>query len=298
MNETFYRNLLDNLMDGVYFVDTDRKITYWNKGAERITGYSPAEVEGSQCFDNLLNHVDYSGRQLCQDKCPLAETIEDGRLRKEDLFLQHKNGERIPVSVRIAPLKEGGRIIGAVESFSDNSAKVAALQRVEHLMQENLTDPLTGIGNRRYAEITLQNRFDEISRYNWRFGLLFFDIDHFKQVNDDYGHAAGDAVLKAVADDLARNIRSFDFVGRWGGEEFIILLVNIDSRDILIETADRFRMLVESSHIAFHDKRIQVTVSVGVTISHAEDTIDSLLNRADTLMYESKRNGRNRITFG
>ena len=298
MNDTFYRNLLDNLMDGVYFVDTDRKITYWNKGAERITGYSPDEVVGSHCFDNLLNHVDYSGRQLCQGKCPLAETIEDGTLRKEDLFLQHKNGERIPVSVRIAPIKADGQIIGAVESFSDNSAKVAALQRVEHLMQENLTDPLTGIGNRRYAEITLQNRFDEISRYNWRFGLLFFDIDHFKQVNDDYGHAAGDCVLKAVADDLARNIRSFDFVGRWGGEEFIILLVNIDSRDILIETADRFRMLVESSHIAIQDKRIQVTVSVGVTISHKDDTIDSLLNRADNLMYESKRNGRNRITFG
>ena len=298
MNETFYRNLLDNLMDGVYFVDPDRKITYWNIGAERITGYRPGEVIGSLCYDNLLNHVDYSGRRLCEGKCPLAETLEDGKLRKEDLFLQHKNGERIPISVRIAPIKEKGRIIGAVESFIDNSAKVAALQRVEHLMQENLTDPLTGIGNRRYAEITLQNRFDEISRYNWRFGLLFFDIDHFKTVNDNHGHAAGDCVLRTVADNLSRNIRSFDFVGRWGGEEFIILLVNVDSRDILIETADRFRMLIESSHTVVQDKRIQVTISVGVTFSHKDDTIDTLLNRADKLMYESKRNGRNRVTFG
>ena len=298
MDETFYRNLLDNLMDGVYFVDPSRKITYWNKGAERITGFTSAEVVGRHCQDNLLNHVDYSGNQLCQEKCPLAETIEDGRLRREDLFLQHKNGERIPVSVRIAPLEENGKIVGAVESFIDNSAKVSALQRVEHLMKENLTDPLTKIGNRRYAEITLQNRFDEISRYNWRFGLLFFDIDHFKQVNDEHGHAAGDAVLKAVAENLARNIRSFDFVGRWGGEEFVILLVNVDSRDILIETADRFRMLVESSRITYEQKNIQVTVSVGVTISKNDDTVDSLLNRADTLMYVSKRNGRNRVTFG
>lgn len=297
MNDSFYRSLLDNLMDGVYFVDPDRTITYWNKGAERISGYSKDEVMGKHCHDNILNHVDHKGQCLCKGECPLAQTLKDGKDRKTDLFLQNRNGERVPVSIRISPIREGGKIVGAVESFSDNSAKVAALQRVERLMEENLTDPLTQVGNRRYAEITLQNRFDEIERYNWKFGLLFIDVDHFKRVNDTYGHSVGDMVLKSLADNLSKNLRSFDFIGRWGGEEFIILLVNMHHENQIMEAAERFRMLIANSTIHHQEELIRITVSIGATISCKEDTIDSILQRADQLMYGAKKAGRNRVLF-
>jgi len=295
MDESFYRNVLDNLMDGVYFVDTDRRITYWNRGAERITGYYRQEVMGRPCHDNILNHVDTTGECLCQGKCPLAFSLEDGKTRKTDLFLQNKSGERVPVSIKIAPIWEDGRIVGAVESFSDSSAKLAALERVEKLMEENLTDPLTKVGNRRYTEMTLHNRFDEIKRYNWNFGLLFLDIDHFKRVNDNFGHAAGDIALRAVAENLSRNLRSSDFVGRWGGEEFVILLVNVNNQEELIEAADRFRRLIASSKVPYQGRQISVSVSIGATISREDDDFDSILNRADRLLYQAKHLGRNRV---
>jgi len=297
MDESFYRDLLENLADGIYFVDPERKITFWNRSAEQLTGFIREEVVGRHCHDNILNHVDLEGNQLCKTMCPLARTLQDGKNRSASVYLQHKDGHRLPVSIRISPIINGDRIIGAVESFSDSSSQIASLQRIEHLEKENLTDQTTGIGNRRYAEHTLTARLEETTRYNWRFGFLFIDADHFKQVNDRYGHTAGDMVLKSIAGILSQNLRSFDFIGRWGGEEFIILLINLDSEEAITEIANRLRMLVEKSFFTYRENRFGVTVSMGATVSNPEDTIDSLVNRGDRAMYASKRNGRNRVTF-
>jgi diguanylate cyclase (GGDEF)-like protein/PAS domain S-box-containing protein len=296
MEETFYKRLLDNLMDGVYFVDTRKRITYWNGGAERISGFRAEETVGTTCGENILGHVDAEGRRLCESNCPLGETLQDGAARKADLFLHHRNGERVPVSVRISPIREGGEIVGAVETFSDNSAKLSALQRVERLMEENLKDPLTGVGNRRYTEMTLQSRFDEAQRFGWQFGILFIDIDHFKEINDTYGHLAGDEVLKEAAGTLTRNMRSFDFVGRWGGEEFIVIMANVDASG-LQESGERMRMLIEEAWFRYDEETIAVTASVGGVIAEPGEGIEPLLARADAAMYRSKQSGRNCCTF-
>src|SRR5512138_2173073 len=121
--KNFYKNVIDNLYDGVYFVDRDRRITYWNKGAERITGYTAEHSIGRRCRDNLLNHVTANGIPLCQEHCPLAAVMEDGQEREAEVFLHHADGYRVPVLVRGAPLRdESGNIIGAVESFSNNAS--------------------------------------------------------------------------------------------------------------------------------------------------------------------------------
>ncbi|HSN69564.1 MAG TPA: diguanylate cyclase, partial [Thermoanaerobaculia bacterium] len=217
-NEKLYRTILDNLYDGVYFVDRERRITYWNRGAERITGYSAAEVVGSRCSDNILMHVDSHGTLLCRDLCPLAATMLDGSERTADVYLQHKNGHRVSVSVRISPLRsEQGEITGGVEVFTDNSQKLSAIARMEAFEKLAYLDPLTGTANRRFAEITLHARYEEFKRYGWPFGLIFIDIDRFKSVNDELGHAAGDEVLKMVAKTLMNSARTFDVVARWGG---------------------------------------------------------------------------------
>ena len=102
--ENYYRDVLENLQAGVYFTDTHRRITYWNKGAENITGYSSEEVIGSSCMDNLLVHIDGKGNNLCTGKCPLSESIKDGRTREIRIFLHHKDGHRVPVWVRSDPI--------------------------------------------------------------------------------------------------------------------------------------------------------------------------------------------------
>ncbi|HEY6012179.1 MAG TPA: sensor domain-containing diguanylate cyclase [Nitrospirota bacterium] len=295
-NDIFYKKLLDSLYDGVYFVDPNRVITYWNKGAERITGYEAAEVIGKRCSDNILMHSDKDGNLLCLKACPLSQTIADGKVRNQDVFLRHKDGHRVPVGVRVTHIVDNaGVIIGGVEIFSDNAPPVNALERLAELERLAFLDPLTGIANRRYGEISLNARIEELQRYGWRFGVLFIDIDHFKQCNDQCGHHVGDEVLKMVAKTLQNSVRSFDVVSRWGGEEFVALIANVEG-DELIRTANRCRALVEQSHSPVPPCP-RITVSIGGTLARAEDTAASIITRADGLMYKSKQSGRNRVTM-
>jgi diguanylate cyclase (GGDEF)-like protein/PAS domain S-box-containing protein len=293
----FFKDLLDNLSDGVYFVDCERTITYWNKGAERISGYSSADVVGHCCADNLLRHVDDFGNQLCLSGCPLSKTIQDGEPHESEIYLHHKAGHRVPVRVRVTPLRDAdGRITGAVEIFSENSTRAAANQRIVELEKVAFLDPLTGVGNRRYTEMILESRLNELQRYGWPFAALFIDLDNFKQVNDTYGHDVGDEVLRVVSRTLLLNLRSSDFIGRWGGEEFVGILVNIGEQQ-LDKIANKFRVLVEHSSIPVGERILKVTVSIGATLARQEDTQASLVKRADELLYKSKSGGRNRISI-
>jgi diguanylate cyclase (GGDEF)-like protein/PAS domain S-box-containing protein len=298
LDQSSYARIIDNLHDGLYFVDADRIITYWNKAAERITGYRAAEVIGKSCADNILTHVDSEGCVLCLGTCPLAATINDGKDREAEVFLHHKNGHRVPVLVRVNSLvDEQGRVIGGIELFTDLSSIQVNQQRIAELEQLALLDGLTRLANRVYLEREIDNRFHEFDRLAVPFGLLFLDIDHFKRFNDTYGHAVGDEVLKAVAQTFVVNSRPFDLFGRWGGEEFIGIIRNITGKDLLYQ-AERMRLLVERNYLVQNDEKLQVTVSIGATVIQPGDTMETLVKRADELLYESKENGRNRVTLG
>lgn len=296
--EVFYKAILDNLYDGVYFVDRDRRITYWNKGAERISGYQQANVLGSFCFNNILMHIDGKGQALCNSACPLVQTILDGQERQVDVFLHHTSGQRVPVTVRVSPIRDAeGQIQGAVEVFSDNSSKLAALEKVNELQRDAFLDSLTGIGNRRYTELRLQSSLDEFKQQGLPFGIIFADIDHFKRVNDTFGHDTGDRALIMVAQTTARNLQSFDFLGRWGGDELLAILPNTNAQRL--ETfAKTVRQLIAGSHLPGIDGLHPLTLSAGATMVQPNDTAASLVKRADRLLYLSKQAGRNRVTCG
>jgi len=288
--------VLDSLFDGVYFVDINRRITYWNAAAERISGYSKEAVIGSCCADNLLRHIDCNGRELCRDGCPLAATITDGKARESSVFLHHAQGHRVPVSVRTSPVRDDdGTIIGAVEIFCDNSNSLQILHEFERLKQDAYLDPLTSVGNRRYGEMTLEIRMFEMKTHDIPVGVLFLDIDHFKHVNDQHGHKTGDDVLAMVAKSISYSLRKMDVVARWGGEEFVVILPGA-SPVIIKSVAERIRVLIEYSFIHVGDDKLSVTVSIGATMSRMDDTGASIVNRADKHMYLSKSRGRNRAT--
>ena len=294
-----HRSILDQMYDGVYFVDTTRAIRYWNKGAERISGYRAEEVLGTRCSDNPLMHVTDDGTKLCLSGCPLTATIEDGKVRETEIYLHHKDGHRVPVLVRTAPMRDTeGQIVGGVEIFSENHIQRAIREEIEELRELALLDPLTEVANRRYAEMILKSRHDELERYGWPYGVLMVDIDHFKSVNDRFGHDAGDTVLRMVAQTLKANIRSFDVVARWGGEEFVVIMKNVDSGD-LASRARALCRLVEASSLTVDNRPLSVTVSIGGTIaSHASEKPIEAIKRADELLYQSKEAGRNRATCG
>ena len=295
---SFFRNVLDNLYDAVYLVDAERRITYWNKAAERISGYSAQEAIGSHCSDGMLSHIDLCGSPLCKGLCPLAATLTDGRQREAEIFLHHKDGHRIPVYIHIAPVfDEDGQLIGAAEIFSDNTGKQRMRIEMEKLRKLALLDELTEIGNRRYAEMQIDTDIAEASRYGWPFGILFVDIDRFKIVNDTYGHVIGDRMIRMVANVLSGAVRSYDTVCRWGGDEFLALVKHVDA-DMLRVVAGKLRMLVENSAINAGGRPIRVTVSIGATVTSHADTRDTLIRRADKLMYEGKAQGNNTVVMG
>ncbi len=291
------KQILENLYDGLYLVDRDRRITYWNKAAERITGYKADEVIGSLCADNILIHVDANGKQLCRGMCPLGQTISDGRPREAEIFLHHRRGHRVHVSVRVTPMKnDHGEIVGGIELFTDISSRTALLLQIEELKKLALIDPLTNLPNRRHFESQVAARFAEMKRYGLPFGLLIIDVDHFKQFNDKHGHDVGDLVLQSVANTFLCCIRPFDDICRWGGEEFAGIFPNI-GLTTLKEVAERLRALVQHSQVHRDDELLSVTVSIGGSMAEQDDTMASLVKRADSLMYVSKKNGRNRVTI-
>jgi diguanylate cyclase (GGDEF)-like protein/PAS domain S-box-containing protein len=297
VDNNFLKLLLEEVAEGVYFTDLQRTITFWNKGAERISGFGKHEVLGNSCADNILIHVDQQGLPLCMGHCPLAHTLIDKQNRQVDIFLHHKDGHRVPVQVRVFPiLDQDQRVIGAAELFTDSSEKLDLQLRVEELRQMAMIDRLTGVANRQITENYLQSRLEELKRFAWPFGIIFFDIDDFKALNDKHSHRVGDKALIMAARSLQANIRSIDHVGRWGGEEFIVILRNA-SLETLTRIAEKLRLLVEKSVFREDGEPIKVTLSGGATLARPDDTLQTLVERADRLMYQSKRAGKNSLSF-
>jgi diguanylate cyclase (GGDEF)-like protein/PAS domain S-box-containing protein len=295
----FYRDLIDNLYDGVYFIDKDRVITYWNKGAERITGYTADHAVGRSCRESMLNHVTANGTELCQEHCPLAAVMRDGAPREAEVYLHHADGHRVPVLVRGTALRDrDGKIVGAIESFSSNTSAVAARQKLHEMRRVAFSDALTGIGNRKHLEGRLSAALAEFQENSASAGLLFIDVDNFKNFNDTHGHDVGDKVLQMVASTLQHALRESDTTGRWGGEEFVAIVNGAPDGPILLKVAEKLRRLIEHSSLSVGQQALAVTVSIGGTMVSPGDTAESLVRRADELMYQSKRTGRNKTTIG
>ncbi len=291
-----FSRLLDNLRDGIYFVDQDRRITYWNKAAEMITGFSADEVVGTNCRDNVLIHVDEAGNQLCKTMCPLAKTMSDSRARDADVYLHHKSGHRVPVSVRISPLEDDyGATIGGVELFTDTSSQRIKDEKIAELKRLALLDSLTRLPNRRHVDSEIESQLTMLERSNVRFGLLYMDIDHFKRFNDDHGHDVGDLALQTVARTFKASIRPFDTIGRYGGEEFVGIFPNMDPK-LLQSIAERICMLTRRTQVESAAGSLKTTLSIGGCVSREGDTADDIINRADKLLYQSKESGRDRVT--
>jgi diguanylate cyclase (GGDEF)-like protein/PAS domain S-box-containing protein len=292
-----FAEILEAISEGVYFIGVDGAIEFWNKGAERITGYSCKEIVGNDHGDNLLRYVDATGIEEFQKESPLAIVIKEGRGPKEiATFLHHKDGHRIPVFVRAIPIKgSDNRIAGALGILSDRSERSSLLAELETLKKEVLTDALTGLGNRRYAEICAASALLEFDAAGRAFGILLIDIDHFKALNDTYGHAMGDRALRMVGWTLANSVRRSDAAARWGGDEFLVVCPRTD-RQVLGEVAERVRVLTERSQVTAQDgRRTKVNVSIGGAVVRKGDDIDTLVTRADECMYASKKAGRNRV---
>lgn len=290
---TFHQDVCDNLSEGVYFVDKEREITYWNRGARNLTGFDREEAVGKHCYDNFLNHVDAEGRALCLTGCPLAATLEDGQAREAEVFLQHSTGHRVPVAVRVSPVVDkSGILVGAVEVFSSIAGQKELQRRAKELEELAYCDSLTGLSNRRHIELKLRQAQEEVHEFGRKAGVLLLDIDAFKKVNDAHGHAAGDVALKTVAESLTEVLRPGDAAGRWGGEEFLLVALDVNLPE-LEALAERCREAIASCRIPVEGAQASVTVSVGGALLKKGESAEAAVKRADELQYVAKCQGGN-----
>ncbi|MBD3370884.1 diguanylate cyclase [Candidatus Fermentibacteria bacterium] len=288
------KQLLDNLFEGAYVLDRDRKVMYWNESAERITGHKSSETVGTVCSNNLLMHLDSEGNSLCESNCPAEEAMSTGQVGRSKMYLRHRNGHRVPVAVISVPLFKDDRVCGVIEFFREDLALHALRERLRDLQEVALVDTLTGVGNRRYVEEILKQRAAEKERYGRKYGVVFMDIDSFRKVNDSFGHDAGDRVLRTVARSLMGTVRPFDAVSRWGGEEFLIVLQNIE-KDQIGKVTERIKKIVEASSTVYEDQPIKVKISAGATAARPGEDPDTVVERAHSLLFSAKQKGKDRV---
>lgn len=282
------------LGEGVYILDMTGRMIFMNHEAETILGWKERELIGRNVH-TLVHAHRTTGIILTSEECPIMETVNSGNICRsaEEIFIR-KDGTPFPVTLVSTPVINNGKITGSVVAFRDITGRKRteeALRRANELLtHQATTDTLTGIYNRLKFNGLLDMELRKARRYKLPFALIMFDIDYFKNINDEYGHPAGDQVLKEVAELVGQNIRDADLFARWGGEEFMILAPENDLRNAF-QLAEKLRMKIEAHRFSDVGK---ITCSFGVTEFSEGDAVSTLAGRVDDAMYNAKRKGRNR----
>lgn len=282
--------LLAGLGEGVYGCDQRGRCIFINPAALQMLGLTEAEVLGRDQH-LLFHHHKPDGTAYPNSECPIYQTLCDGTARRDEEWFFRADGSGFPVDMVVTPTqKQSGLRSGAVVAFQDITRR-KVMDR--ELLRLATTDALTGLDNRRHFLDLLEQELARIHRFAEPAALLMLDLDHFKNINDQHGHAAGDAVLKAFAQVVTDSLRKTDRAGRLGGEEFAILLPGTHA-DAAQAFAERLRSSVETLPIAFENRTLCITVSIGVTGLGPED-VEATLRRGDRALYLAKECGRNRV---
>ncbi|GAU78087.1 diguanylate cyclase/phosphodiesterase [Fusibacter sp. 3D3] len=300
LSDMNYKFILDQLFDGVYIVDKEKRIVYWNEGAKRISGFKSEEVVGRYCHDNILNHVDEYGINLCLNGCPLHQTLNDGNKRELTVYLQHRRGHRIPVKIKSFPIYENDEVIASVEVFTENFERTkkpkSMLVLDKGALKGVLTDELTDLPNKRMIDHYLNSKMNDYRELGIPFGIVMIDIDSFEEFNNTYGEALCDRVIQMLGRTYSKAFRMADLVGRWREDEFIFVFSGI-KHEALKMLAEKIRMISENSSLRGETfKDIEVTVSVGATLVQQDDTALKLTERCYERVKRSKGKGGNNIT--
>lgn len=286
-----FRVILESIKDAVITTDSLGRILYLNPTAEAMTGWSLDDARGLLMEEVMCVEATADGEP---DACPLREALEERSttLNKVERVLVSRDGQRINIENSAAPiLDEEGRLRGAVVVFHDSGPVRAMANKMIHLA---LHDALTGLPNRRRLDQVGKHALLRAASGSQRLAVLYLDLDGFKQVNDEHGHAVGDELLVAVTRRLSARLRAGDSLYRQGGDEFVVLMERVDT---YAETESLALRLIESCQkpVGVAGQRFTVTVSVGISL-YPQDATDlaKLIQHADRGMYAAKGAGRNR----
>ena len=299
--------ILDGLSEGVIVVGCDGFVHYANPAAFVMMAWR------EDCLDRKLK----SSMQCCdggtlpflEDDGSLSHTILEGAVLRGTERVMSAATACFTVEYSATPLKDADRVAGAAIIFNNISERVLAegalsdankrLQRLnnelelknQRLQEISVTDSLTNLYNHRHIIERLQEHVGSAERYQRNLSVMMLDIDYFKKVNDTYGHPYGDQVLEQVSTTLREVIRVVDIAGRYGGEEFLVVMPETGLKEA-VAIAERVRQAVES---LTWEQPITLTISVGVAMWQRDETASELISRADALLYKAKEGGRNQV---
>jgi len=314
-SEEHFRTLAENMADIVWRTDAQLRFTYINAADQKVRGFPREEVIGQYVQDSCTEHGKDILQEQSRKRLEMEMTANKGIALNFELPMLHKDYGEVWIEVSSVPIYGvDGNIIGYQAVGRDVSRRrqqekslLQSHQKLENLLQEAaeekfilqeqaMHDPLTGLYNRRYLDATLPRELSRSKREGKQLAVIMLDLDHFKTVNDQYGHAAGDEVLKVLADILKKGARESDLICRYGGEEFVAIMPNMSENQALAR-AESWRKQLEEISVNYREFEISITLSAGIAVfPHNGDEPSLLLARADEMLYESKQDGRNRIT--
>jgi diguanylate cyclase (GGDEF)-like protein/PAS domain S-box-containing protein len=283
-NPRMFEAVVDSLEASVYPVDRDRKVVYWNHGAERISGYLRQQVTGRYCGDNTLAHCDEKETQLCGDACPLIDCMRDGQPRAAAVYLRHRAGHRVPVHVRAIPLRDrAGAIVGAAEIFEEHHFVPESDRRQDELGKHGCLDEGTALPNHGLMVSYLREQLNLYTEHGIPFGVFVIQPERLEIFQAAHGLEAARAILRVVAHTLKNALRPTDFLGRWRDDQFLAIL-NGCQEDSLSVVAQRLKATVSGSGIQWWGDRLCLAVSIGWTGVAPGDTVDTMVDRAESAL--------------
>ncbi|MCM0755235.1 PAS domain S-box protein [Desulfovibrio aminophilus] len=289
-SEEKIRAMSEASQDGMVMIDDQGRVAFWNRAAERIFGYAREEMLGRRLHEVVAQDEDAGkARQGFPDfastgKGAVVDTLTERTARRKD-------GSTFPAEFSVASFRLQDRwwAVGTVRDITERK------RAEEMLLELATTDGLTGLTNRRHFLERGRAELERARRTGRPLSCIMFDVDHFKRVNDTFGHDAGDAVLKTLARTARETLRGMDVLGRVGGEEFAAVLPETDLNAAL-QAAERLRLAVEFMTVEHGGRALPVTVSLGVALWRGPDeSLDELLRHADQALYEAKNSGRNKV---
>lgn len=313
----FNESIVQNMMEGIVLDDTSGNFIFVNRAAAELFGYTPEEMMGR----HWTNFFPPEQLTIIQDA---NQRRQAGRSDRYEVDIHHRDGTRRTVLVSGTTRFENGRFAGTIAVFTDITARKELEAEAKRLLIEMerlaIIDPLTGVFNRRYFNNRVMEELERANRYEHPLALMLMDIDHFKQINDTYGHPVGDKVLQSIAELCRKNLRGTDIIGRYGGDEFVFLLPETQIRNPTVPTeklhattmptdasavAERLRQEIARTGIETDQGTIQITVSLGIaglselgreremSPQSREQQLAQLIAHADTALYSAKEAGRN-----
>ena len=290
-----HRLILENLPVGVYVVDREGKIQCWNAGMERITGYLRQEALGRLSEDRFLEHTDAESNPLTGTSIPLLETMREGRPVTKRVSLRNKNGHFFAVKLRTVPLRdERGSIQGAVEILEELVSTSKLDRRQSKLAAYGCLDALTGVLNHGMIQAHLQGQLGLYAEHAVPFCVMCLAIDDFVQLRERYGQAAADAALRVAGQTLENSLRPTDFIGRWRENLFLAILVECSESDVA-RVGQRLQKMVGHAGVSWWGDMLHVTISIGATPAHDQDSVESIAHRAEEALKRCSAEGKSQL---